>query len=66
MKGKRKKNKKAHFMLQKKKYNSSEIPMSQYLFNNYWNSKKSTIRKYNQPADNRRIPVLKNVAIMSI
>lgn len=53
-------------MLQKKKYNSSETPMNQYLFNNYWNSKKSTIRKYNQPTDNRRIPILKNAAIMSI
>lgn len=53
-------------MLQKKKYNSSETQMSQYLFNNYWNSKKSTIHKYNQPADNGRILILKNVAIMSI
>lgn len=53
-------------MLQKKKYNSSETQMSQYLFNNYWNSKESMTHKYNQPADNGRIPILKNVAIMSI
>lgn len=53
-------------MLQKEKYNSSETNMSQYLFNNYWKSKKSGIKKHNQPADSRRILMLKNVAIMSV
>lgn len=53
-------------MLQKEKYNSSETKMSQYLFNNYWKSKKSRIKKYNQPADSGRVPMLKNVAVMSV
>lgn len=63
---KRKGKGKINLMLQKEKYNSSETNMSQYLFNNYWKSKKSRIKKYNQPTDSRRIPMFKNVAIMSV